>query len=109
MSKSTRFLGGAILFLAIPLGLIVRGFILSIVWRWFLTPLGMPEIPVSLAIGVALVVSFLTQKDSGDFSSKTNSDDDEDEFATNIAKVLVNIFVIPFWLLLTAWVVHQFQ
>ena len=94
--------------LMIPLGLMLRGFILSIIWRWFLMPLGLPEISVSLAIGVALTVSFLALKDASDFRSGADSID-EDEFATAIAKTMTQVFMLPFWLLLTAWVVHQFQ
>lgn len=43
-----------------------RGFVLSMLWAWFIAPLGLPEIGVLWAIGLAVVISMFTPaKNSG--------------------------------------------
>lgn len=37
-----------------------RGFVLSYLWSWFLTPFGLPEIGIAHAMGISLLVAFLT-------------------------------------------------
>lgn len=38
---------------------ILRGFVLSILWGWFLVPLGIPDIGVAWAIGIAATLGML--------------------------------------------------
>lgn len=38
----------------------LRGVVLSYLWGWFLVPLGMPPIGIMMALGVSLLVTFLT-------------------------------------------------
>ena len=49
------------LLFAIP-STIFQGFVLSQLWLWFFVPLGVPSIGVANAIGITLLVSFLTAK-----------------------------------------------
>ncbi len=35
---------------------VVRGFVLSYLWSWFVAPLGIPEIGIAHAIGISLIV-----------------------------------------------------
>jgi len=54
---------------------IINGLLLHLMWGWFMVPLGLPEITVVHALGIAVVVSLLTrqqnmakeQKDFGEF------------------------------------------
>ena len=40
------------------------GYVLSVLWRWFMVPgLGLPSLSVGYAIGVAMVISYLTRQD----------------------------------------------
>lgn len=41
---------------------IVNGWVASILWAWFLVPLGAPAISVVPAIGIALIVGCLTHQ-----------------------------------------------
>jgi hypothetical protein len=41
--------------------MLLRGWVFSITWKWFLVPLGLPAISVVHAIGVAGVVGLLVQ------------------------------------------------
>lgn len=61
--------------LAIPLG-ILRGWVLSLLWGWYVTPLGVPAIGVVQAIGLTWLVGLLTATPS------RNRDDDDLVYAT---------------------------
>ena len=41
---------------------VLRGFVLSQLWGWFLVPLGATAINIPLAIGIALIVGLLTHQ-----------------------------------------------
>ena len=76
---------------------LLNGYVLSVVWGWFFVPvLNLPPISVLQAIGIAMVVSFLTYHDSGKKSS-------EQETATLVAM----IFVRPFITLFFGWILHS--
>lgn len=54
-----------------------KGYVLTVLWAWFVTPIfGLPLLALAPAIGLSLVVSFLTyqhgvaQDDKGDFSDR---------------------------------------
>lgn len=48
--------------LLVALGAVLNGWALSILWGWFIAPLfGLPTLSVPAAIGLALVVTFLTK------------------------------------------------
>lgn len=44
--------------------LLWRGFVLSVMWSWFLVPLGLPTIQVPHAIGIAAIVGMMTSRGS---------------------------------------------
>lgn len=49
---------GALLALLVVLAVIVRGFVLSTLWAWFVVPIfGLPVLTVPWAIGLAMVVA----------------------------------------------------
>lgn len=92
-------LAGLFVILGVP-GLIAvlsiwRGYVLSIMWAWFLVPLGMTPISVSLAIGFALIVGFLTVN-----NQKKEHDGVVDSLASSIATPLVFLII--------GWIVHFF-
>jgi len=46
-----------------PIALLVRGFVLTKMWRWLLVPpFGLPELPLSAALGGSLVMALLTHR-----------------------------------------------
>lgn len=50
--------------LAIPFGAMLNGYVLSVVWAWFIVPVfGLPEISVAQGLGIALVVGMMTHQD----------------------------------------------
>lgn len=63
MEKLSKVVGATVLIVAaLAVVAIVRGLALSILWGWFIAPLGPPEINVGEAIGIALVVGMLTER-----------------------------------------------
>lgn len=90
------------LFVLIPLGVMWSGFALSKLWAWFLVPaLGVPQLSIPAAIGLALVVSYMTYQN-------TNADEDKDttERVINAALMLA---LKPAIALGLGWVVAQWM
>lgn len=40
-------------------GSILRGFVISTLWLWFLVPLGIPAISIVAAMGISLIVAYI--------------------------------------------------
>ena len=40
---------------------IFRGWVLTILWDWFIVPLGVPHIGIATALGIVIIVNMLTQ------------------------------------------------
>lgn len=54
-------LGGFALLMAISvLSTMWKGYVLSVLWAWFAVPFGLPVLGVVQAMGIALLVTFLT-------------------------------------------------
>lgn len=80
---------------AVILLTIWRGFILSCLWAWFMVPLGLPEIGVAHAIGVAFLV--------GMFLSHIKSSSETKEPVTE----LITPFVVGLIALIAGYIVHS--
>jgi len=51
---------------------IFNGYALSVLWRWFVVPVfGLPELGIVSAIGISMVVHFLTYQDMPEDKSKS--------------------------------------
>lgn len=55
-------LSALLLFLFSIPAIIFEGFVLSQLWQWFITPLGVVSIGIAQGIGIALLVGLLTSK-----------------------------------------------
>ncbi|MEM7209586.1 MAG: hypothetical protein AAF434_17335 [Pseudomonadota bacterium] len=57
---STFFIVGLVMG-ALLVSTIVTGFVISVLWGWFVAPtFGVPELSIPIAIGLAMVVSYFT-------------------------------------------------
>lgn len=75
-----------------------RGYVLSILWGWFMVPaFGLPALTVPLAIGLSLVVGFLT-------AHRLKKDKDF-EWGWAIG----NMIFAPAMVLLIGWIVTRFM
>lgn len=78
---------------------IIRGFVLSHLWTWFIVPLfHVASLDIIHAIGLSMVVGYLTQSVS--FAK-------QDDSTSAIARLVI-ILSGPFVTLLFGWIVHTF-
>ena len=54
-----NFLIGTIVFIG---SVILRGLVLKILWGWFIVPLGVISIGISHALGISIIITFITFK-----------------------------------------------
>lgn len=95
-------LGMAVGFVAlVALSAVLNGWALAILWGWFMVPFGLPALSIPTAIGVALVVSFLThQTDHYEDKTKTGGE----RFATSVVAAFIKAPIA----LTIGWIVKQF-
>ena len=84
---------------------ILRGWVLSILWGWFVVPLGVPALSIPMAIGIAVTISFLIfnpndRDNKMDFSTKSGIDE--------AVSKMVNAILYPFIALGIGWIVTFF-
>lgn len=91
--KEAHGIVGCVTLLCLPLLLIWDGFVLSILWRWFISaPFHLPEIKIAQAIGISIIVALVTA---------TRQAKDEDIWWIPAIGVIK-----PAGLLLIGWIVH---
>ncbi len=93
--------------LALPVVIVVsaiaNGFVLSVMWSWFVVPVfGIAALTVVQAIGFSMVVSFLTYHDT---ESKT---DDSKSLTEKIIYMVMMAIMRPAFTLGIAWIIHLF-
>lgn len=83
-------------------GIIWKGYVLSILWAWFAVPVfGLPALGIAAAIGVALVISFLTHQ--------YVYTEDERGPAAKFGAMFGAAFLYPLIVLTTGWIVKGFM
>ena len=76
------------------------GYVLSILWGWFMVPVfHLPTLSIPTAIGIALVIGYLTKQDM----SNLKKEEDRKWYS-----VLFEAFMRPAVSLLVGWIVKQF-
>jgi hypothetical protein len=71
------------------------GFAFWKLWGWFFVPLGLPEVTMPHALGIAVTVAVATNQ----FAPGQMDDD-------NMPERIVYAFVMPATALLTGWILH---
>jgi hypothetical protein len=84
---------------AMPFLVTSSGFALSILWRWFVVPLGMPVIGIWHAAGLAALLGFATMKarDYEDRESGSVKEAVEKMIERQISAWLVVLICWPIW------------
>ena len=99
--KYLGYITAFIIFLV--LSSVYSGYALSILWDWFVVPtFNLEPISIPIAIGLAIVVSYLTNHT--DSSQENNGD----TFSEVLEKLTVKALVKPTLALLIGWVVTFF-
>lgn len=88
----------AIVFGIIALAVLFNGWVLTILWGWFVAPLfGLPVLTLKSAMGLSLIIGYLT----GGLKNDTKEEDKEKEYLKYV-KILN-----PFFVLLMGWLIHS--
>lgn len=105
--KNMKYFIGLVYFLfLIVVTSIFNGYVLSVLWGWFIVPtfVGAPQLLVVTAIGITLVVQYLThQIDDG------GKKEDDDKFGQKMVKTTVYAIAKPLLALFIGWIVHQYM
>lgn len=88
-----------VFFGVLALSVIINGYVLSILWVWFVVPLGLPVISVAHSIGLAMVTGWLTYQ-------YTNKEEDNIKALTEFAILFI---VRPLAVLSIGYIVKQFM
>lgn len=101
----------ATIFVAMVPSAILRGYVLATLWRWFVVPLGMPEIGKAHAYGIAALLVLITfhypikDKDiAGGYQSREAT---SKERAAYVTQHLVVAFVPALWALVCGYIAHE--
>ena len=89
-----------VFFGVLALSVIVNGYVLSILWAWFVVPLGLPVISVAHSIGLAVIICWLT------YQYQTKKEEDDIKALTEFALLFI---VKPFAVLGVGYIVKQFM
>ena len=85
------------------LGSIWSGYVLTILWAWFVVPtFGLPPLALAPAIGLAVVVSYLTHQ----YHPKAAKPDGEGKW-DETCRVIGHMAFKPAMALLVGWIVKQ--
>lgn len=104
MKDSEKVAGLLILLFAgipgmIAISAILNGFVLTKLWAWFIVPqFGLVALRIPFAIGISLVVGFLTHQ------TDTNKEENKSSFGTQFGLMILR----PFMMLFTGWIVQMF-
>jgi len=91
-------------FWVVVLSTLFNGWVLSILWGWFMVPtFGLPTLSMPQAMGIALVVSYLTYHYNG-----VPAQEKEKTKAEKIISVSMPI-LRPLFTLGFGWVIHQYM
>lgn len=89
-------------FVLTPVSIVVRGWVLSILWSWFITPVfHAPKLSVAAAAGLSSIVSLLT-------TNYGEAQDEEMKKKPFWQKMLFSIFISVF-MLGVGWVINLFM
>ena len=84
----------------IPLLAILQGWVLTVLWGWFVVPtFHAPELNIVTAIGLTLVVGMFKG-----YSVKTGKKSENEKLTEAVAVV-----IMPFIFLFLGWIVHLFM
>ena len=88
----------AFIFLIVIGIIVIHGFIVKLMWGWFVVPLGLPVLSIVHAIGLGLLFKYLTWQH--------RSKDDKDD---SVAIKLTTALLYPFLILGLGYLTHLFM
>jgi hypothetical protein len=85
--------------LVVAAAAMLDGFVIHLMWSWYMVPLGVPAIGIAHAIGIDLLVSLTAHQ-------TIPVKDGDKEFAQ---KQLIRMFTRPVIILLVAWIARHWM
>lgn len=95
MNDDNKVLAAIGAVVAVPVTMIIEGWVISIMWWWFIVLLGVVQIGIAHSLGISAVVSL--------FKSASPKNDD-----TLFVTILKAIFQ-PLFVLFIGWIIHLFM
>lgn len=96
-SSDTAFAHILLGLLVLPITSIFTGFTLSILWGWFVVPLGVMALSIPQSLGISITIAFLTHQ--------PHKSDDEVGFWATIAQGVIKCVLF----LALGWIYHCFM
>lgn len=97
-----QYVGGCLLLiLAAPFGVLARGYALSVLWFWFIVPMGIRPITIAHAVGIGLVLSLFNLTKSG-----VPKRDPDESFLRHVYGIVFAELVGPFLVVAIGWLIH---
>jgi len=89
--------------IVIFLSAIFSGYVLSVLWGWFILPVfDAPTLTISSAIGLSIVVGFIAR----DYPEENNKGDSPSDI---LGKAILKAAIKPLMVLLVGWIVTLFM
>lgn len=103
--KALAVLGGIVgVVTLMVVGAVLNGYALSVLWGWFVVPtFGAPPLLIVPAIGISLVVSYLTHQ------MPNSKDEDDRAFGQMVAHRTGITIGKPLFALFFGWIIHLFM
>lgn len=96
-------LGCVVILLLIPVGIFMRGWALTMMWGWFVTPFGVMQIGMAHALGLASCIALF----HGVSSNSGKSDNDKP--AKFVAKVFATVVLGPLLIVGIGYLFHSYM
>jgi hypothetical protein len=89
-----------LIILAILTGVITYGWALSVLWEWFIVPIfGLSSISITEAMGIALIIGFLSKQMPSDTKEKDKS------LVELFGSYLGSTIFYPFFVVVLGWLI----
>lgn len=97
-------LGCVVILILVPVGIFMRGWALTMMWGWFVTPFGIQAIGMAHALGLASCIALFHGVSGG--SSKSEKSESP---AKTCAKLFAAVVVVPLIIVGIGWIIHQYM
>lgn len=99
--ESSKIIMGVMALLMVPFAMAWRGYVLSLVWAWFVMPLGVPAIGIAHAIGLSMTIAV--------FAKQERETKEEKSFLVLVVRMVMKAVLVPLVVLAFAAIVHEFM
>lgn len=97
-------MGCVLLLLMIPVGILLKGFVLCQTWAWFMVPLGVVAIGQAHAYGLATMATLFIYT-----GSHSANNDSEKSMGHAVLKAFGTLIVVPLVVWGVAWICHMYM